>query len=83
MTEPAMATNGEAAPCSGLDIDAVLDRFHGDAVAALAAALEDVAFLRREIGFARLAMSYGFARGWRPAIERPNDEAAVAPPAPR
>lgn len=64
-----MATDGEAVP--GMDINAVLDRFHGDAVAALSAALEDVAFLRHEIQFARLAMSYGFARGWRPALERP------------
>lgn len=54
-----------------MSIDAVLRRFDGDAHAALAAALDDVTFLRREIEFARLAMSYGFARGWRPALERP------------
>lgn len=71
MAEPAKATNGEAAPGPCLDIDAVLERFEGDAVAALSAALEDVVFLPREIQFARLAMSYGFARGWKPKLERP------------
>lgn len=53
-----------------MSVDAVLRRFDGDAVAALAAALEDVTFLRREIEYARLAMSYGFSRGWKPALER-------------
>lgn len=61
----------ECATADGCDLDAVLARFDGDAQAALAAALEDVSFLRREIAFARLAMSYGFARGWLPALERP------------
>lgn len=50
-------------------IDEVLSRFNGDAHAALEAALTDLAFLRRELTLASLAMSYGFARGWRPKIE--------------
>ena len=74
MAEPAKAMNSEAVPSDSLDIDAVLERFEGNAVAALSAALDDVAFLRREIQFARLAMSYGFARGWRPKLERPEPE---------
>ena len=77
MAEPAMATNGEAVPDDGTEVETVLARFDGDARAALAAALDDVAFLRREIEYARLAMSYGFARGWRPALERPIKEATV------
>ncbi|MCL4745124.1 MAG: hypothetical protein KJZ83_06880 [Burkholderiaceae bacterium] len=52
------------------DVDSILSRFDGDARAALCAALDDIAFLRREIEFAALAMSYGFTRGWRPALER-------------
>lgn len=74
MAEPAKAVDSEAN--DSLDLDAVLARFNGDAVAALQAALEDVAFLRRELTFASLAMSYGFARGWRPAIERPDGAAS-------
>lgn len=73
MAEPALAPDGEAVPEHHSDVDAVIATFGGDARAALAAALEDISFLRREIGFARLAMSYGFARGWRPAIDRPGD----------
>ena len=70
MAEPAMATDGEAVADDDLSVDSVLARFEGDAVAALTAALDDVGFLRREVALARLAMSYGFARGWRPALER-------------
>jgi hypothetical protein len=72
-----MATSGEAMPDAGMEVEVVLARFDGDARAALVAALDDVAFLRREIAFARFAMSYGFARGWRPALERPIKEATV------
>lgn len=72
MAEPAKATSGEAVPDEGLNVEAVLARFDGDPIAALTAAVEDVIFLRREIEFARLSMSYGFARGWRPALERPD-----------
>lgn len=53
------------------DVDSILRRFDGDAHAALRAALDDIAYLRREVEFAALAMSFGFTRGWRPATERP------------
>ncbi|MCV0394371.1 MAG: hypothetical protein K5872_15975 [Rhizobiaceae bacterium] len=66
MTEPAKTREGEAMP--DLAIDDVLIRFDGDHHAALVAALSDIAHLRRELQFASLAMSYGFARGWRPSI---------------
>lgn len=68
---PRQAPCATDSPEDALTVDAVLRSFDGDARAALGAALEDVAFLRREIEFARLAMSYGFTRGWRPALERP------------
>jgi hypothetical protein len=67
--EPAKASAGEAVPCDDLTLEAVLARFGGDAHAALEAALSDVAYLRQELGFASLAMSYGFARGWKPLAE--------------
>lgn len=57
------------------DVDSILQRFDGDARAALRAALDDIAFLRREVEFAAMAMSFGFARGWRPATERPEEAA--------
>ena len=69
MTEPQKAAAGEAF-ADDLSFDAVMARFNGDARAALRCALDDIDFLRREIGFARLAMSYGFERGWRPSLER-------------
>ncbi len=43
-------------------MEGVLARFDGDAHAALAAALEDVTWMRQELQFSSLAMSYGFAR---------------------
>ena len=54
-------------------VDSVIAAYGGDARAALTAALDDVAYLRREIELAQLAMSFGFARGWRPALERPQE----------
>lgn len=72
MTTPAKVTAGKAVPDSELTLPAVLARFDGDAVKALAAAIEDIEHLQRELGLASLAMSYGFARGWRPKIERPD-----------
>lgn len=57
------------------DVDTILNRFDGDARVALRAALDDIAYLRREVEFAALAMSFGFARGWRPATERPVETA--------
>jgi hypothetical protein len=51
-----------------LSLSAVLARFDGDARAALEAALDDIAHLQQELTYASLAMSYGFARGWRPRV---------------
>lgn len=51
-----------------MSIGAVLARFDGDAHAALDAALHDIAFLRQELILAGLAMSYGYARGWKPKV---------------
>lgn len=71
MTEPVTAAKGEAVPEEQtLSVDAVLIRFDGDARAALAAALDDISYLRKEISFASLAMSYGFTRGWRPSVAK-------------
>jgi hypothetical protein len=74
MTQPAAATASEAMADDN-SIGAVLARFNGNAHAALECALSDIAFLQKEITYASLAMSYGFARGWRPSIERPADQA--------
>jgi predicted ATPase len=68
--EPEKASAGEAVPDDVLSLEAILDRFNGDSRAALEAALSDIAFLRKELHFASLAMSYGFARGWTPCTER-------------
>lgn len=73
MTEPATATAGNAMADDN-SINAVLARFNGDAHAALECALSDIEYLQQQIRFASLAMSYGFARGWRPSIERPGTE---------
>ncbi|MCV0395903.1 MAG: hypothetical protein K5872_06560 [Rhizobiaceae bacterium] len=69
MTEAVKAADGEAVPGDRLNLDAVLARFDHDPRAALVAALEDIAALREELTIASLTMSYGFARGWRPALE--------------
>jgi hypothetical protein len=70
MTEPAKATAGEAVPDDALTVETVLARFNGDAHAALECALSDIAHLERDLSFASLAMSYGFARGWRPSVQK-------------
>lgn len=62
-----MESDGEAMR-DELSIDAVLARFNGDAHAALDAALHDITFLQHELILASLAMSYGYARGWRPKV---------------
>lgn len=71
MTKPATVASPQALPN---EVSAVLTRFNGDAVAALSAALSDLRFLQRELSLASLAMSYGFARGWRPSIERVDEK---------
>lgn len=69
--EPAKVAAGEAVPADDLSIEAVLARFDGDPHAALGAAIDDISYLRRELVFASLAMSYGYARGWTPLAKRP------------
>lgn len=73
MTAPAKAAIDEAMPGENQDVKTVLAQFDGDATAALTAAIEDIAHLRRELALASLAMSYGFARGWRPRLESHGD----------
>ena len=70
-SEPVTATAGEAVPDDDLNIDAVLAQFNGDPHAALRAAIDDIAYLRSELVFASLTMSYGYARGWTPLAKRP------------
>lgn len=72
MTEPEMATDGEAVPGSApLTADAVIEIFEGDAHAAIEALLSDRSYLVRELQYASLAMGFGFTRGWRPKIKGP------------
>ena len=70
LAEPARKVDGEVVPGDDLTIEAVLARFNGDSRAALTAALDDIASLQRELSFANLTMSYGFARGWTPSIAK-------------
>jgi hypothetical protein len=48
------------------EIEEALAYHQGDARATIAALLAERDFLLREIEYASLAMSYGFARGWKP-----------------
>jgi hypothetical protein len=48
------------------EIEEALAYHQGDARATIAALLAEREFLLREIEYASLAMSYGFARGWKP-----------------
>ena len=50
------------------EIDQVLAYHDGDVRAAIKALLSDRDFLVKEIEYASLAMSMGFARGWKPTI---------------
>lgn len=52
------------------EIDEALAYHQGDARATVAALLAERDFLLREIEYAALAMSYGFARGWRPSGQK-------------
>ena len=52
------------------EIDEALSRHDGDPRATVATLLADCAYLRWQLELAGRAMSYGFARGWRPKIER-------------
>ena len=50
------------------EIELVLAYHKGDVRAAIEALLKDRDFLVKEIEYASLAMSMGFARGWKPTI---------------
>ncbi|KXF78532.1 dehydrogenase [Paramesorhizobium deserti] len=50
------------------EIEEVLAYHGGDARAAIKALLEDRHFLIREVELASLAMSTGYARGWKPSV---------------
>lgn len=69
-SEPVKATGGGAVPDDDLSIEAVLARFDGDPYAALGAAIDDISYLHKELTFASLLMSYGYARGWAPLAKR-------------
>lgn len=50
------------------EIEQVLSYHGGDVRAAIDALLKDRDFLVKEIEYASLAMSMGFARGWKPTV---------------
>ena len=52
------------------EIDEALAYHQGDVRATVAALLAERDFLLREIEYATLAMSYGFARGWKPGSHK-------------
>lgn len=52
------------------EIDEALAYHQGDARATVAALLAEREFLLQEIEYASLAMSYGFARGWKPGNQK-------------
>jgi len=53
------------------EIEEALAYHHGDVRATIAALLAEREFLLREIEYASLALSYGFARGWKPGRQSP------------
>jgi len=68
--EPVKAAADGAVPDDELNFEAVLARFDGDPYAALGAAIDDITYLQKELTFASLLMSYGYARGWTPLAKR-------------
>ena len=50
------------------EIELVLTHHNGDARAAIETLLKDRDFLVKEIEYASMAMSMGFARGWKPTV---------------
>ncbi|WP_043617728.1 hypothetical protein [Ensifer sp. ZNC0028] len=46
----------------------------GDKDATIRTLLNDCKHLRRQVALAEGSMSVGFARGWRPSLERPKDD---------
>lgn len=52
------------------EIEQVLSYHGGDAHAAIEALLKDREFLVREVELARMAISHGYTRGWKPEAVR-------------
>lgn len=50
------------------EVDEALAYHGGDAKSTIAALLADRDFLAKELQYASLSMSMGFARGWQPSI---------------
>lgn len=50
------------------EIDLVLSYYKGDTRAAIKALLEDREFLSNQVAIASMAVSHGYARGWKPTI---------------
>lgn len=64
-------TNAQAPDDTEPDmIEAVLNAYDGDAIAALRGVIADAAFLHNELRIASAFLSYGAARGWRPRFVR-------------
>nr|WP_250808840.1 hypothetical protein [Neorhizobium tomejilense] len=55
-------------------VEAELAFHDGDIEAAIAALLEDNRHLRKQLALAEFAGSRGFARGWRPAYDRSEED---------
>ncbi len=80
MRQPVAATTTEAPndcakqnDCTEHDEVAHLIAWHdGDVSAAIRSLLEDCHHLRGQLALAKLAMGYGYTRGWQPAEERGN-----------
>lgn len=51
------------------DVDLMIIEHHGDVRAALETSMTEIERLREQLAFATLAMSYGFARGWKPKVQ--------------
>lgn len=52
------------------EVAAAIAWHDGDARAAVGTLLDDCRHLREQLALARIAMSLGFTRGWRPCSDR-------------
>ncbi|MCR5859748.1 hypothetical protein [Mesorhizobium sp. J428] len=71
MSEPALATAGEALPDLDVATDQAIAACGGDARAAVKALLIMNNTLENELATTRLAVSFGYSRGWH---RRRNDQ---------
>jgi len=60
----------ERQPADHDEIDDALAWHDGDVRATIATLLADCSHLRQQLAAATSAMSWGFARGWRPRADR-------------